>query len=170
MIFDRENAETAALAAGEKSGQQIDSAGCIELDNGWFFPWTPSDKVGSSGVIISKTNGSPFVLGSAFPVERDLRFYEKGYTSQNYDLVVLETRDRQRSVEHLTKLGVSVVEPEYEAGTVWRIARPLGKPEIEKRLNSLPCVFADVKLYFKFEILETVEAENAFVFKALPRP
>ena len=110
-----------------------------------------------------------YALGSAFSVDRDLRFYDKGYQSELYDLVVLAVSNADRTVEHLSSIGPAIVTPEYESGTVWRIPRLLTKDEIRGCLTRLPHVFPDIKLYSRFEVLEEVEKDGSFEFKAIPR-
>jgi len=46
------------------------------------------------------------------------------------------------------------VEPSYEAGTVWRIPRPLTEAELRGRLANLPAVFPDLGLSFCFKAVE----------------
>jgi hypothetical protein len=95
----------------------------VELDGGWFFPYrtTSGRMAGSQGVVVNKTTGKLFPLGSAFPVERDLILYDKGYQSDQYDLVVRAIADMERTLDVLEYLGIAIVEPKDEHGAVWRI-------------------------------------------------
>jgi hypothetical protein len=142
----------------------------VELDAGWFFPYrtTSGPMAGSQGVIVNKTTGKLFHLGSAFSVERDLVLYDKGYQSDQYDLVVRAIADMERTLDVLEYLGISIVEPKYEHGAVWRIPRPLTRVELRTRLGRLPCVFDDLTLYFKIERLELARAEKTFEFEVIP--
>ena len=110
-----------------------------------------------------------FALGSAVSVDRGLRFYDKGYQAELYDLVVLAVNDIDQAVKHLSDLGPTISTPEYESGTVWRIPRNLTTDEIRDCLASLPHVFPDIKLYFRLEVLEEAEEDGSFQFKAIPR-
>ena len=77
-------------------GIAVDVEAVRELPSGWFFPYrSAGDQLfcGSQGVIINKQTGKTLRLGSAFPVERDLELYERGYQFETYDLVVLEIAD-----------------------------------------------------------------------------
>ncbi len=77
-------------------GIAVDVETVRELPSGWFFPYrSAGDQLfcGSQGVIINKQTGKTLRLGSAFPVERDLELYERGYQFETYDLVVLEIAD-----------------------------------------------------------------------------
>jgi hypothetical protein len=142
----------------------------VELRSGWFFPYraTGAPMAGSQGAIVNKANGRVFRLGSAFPVERDLVLYDKGYQSERYDLVITSIADLERTMDALEDLGVSIVEPKYEHGTVWRIPRPLTRVELRARLARLPCVLDDLALYFKVERLEQARDERTFEFEVLP--
>jgi hypothetical protein len=99
-----------------------------ELQQGWYFPIRPPQEPmfgGDCGLIVNKQTGEVFrVPGSIFGVERDLDLYDKGYQFDAYDLVVLEVKNWNDTLDVLVDLRISVTEPEYESGTVWRVARP----------------------------------------------
>src|SRR5207248_9490781 len=90
------SADRAAELAARACSHRVDSERMREIAAGWYFPylWAEGEEplVGSNGIIINKQTGAAFVLGSAFPVERDLALYDKGYQDQSYDLVVLGFR------------------------------------------------------------------------------
>jgi hypothetical protein len=145
----------------------VDPVRFTETREGWYFPYSPSDLLGSSGVIVHKRTGRAFVLGSAFPVERDIRAFDEGFQFEIYDLVILEIMDRERTVDTLAVVGPTVTTPEYEYGTVWRIPHRLNKQEIELRLAKLPVVFPEVCLYFRIEALQEARDNGYFRFEAL---
>jgi hypothetical protein len=124
----------------EKHERGIDETNVVEIQHGWFFRWLGDGKVGSNGFVIAKEDGSFFMLGSAFSVDRDLDLYDQGFRSHRYDLVVLEVRDLRQTIDALMEIAPTMVEPEYEAGTVWRIPRPLTEGEIVGKLDLLPAV------------------------------
>lgn len=163
-------AEIAADHAASIS-MRLDTSAARELDTGWYFPWTAGTppEAGSNGIIVNKHTGAIFTLGSAFPVERDLRFYDKGYQSDLYDLVITAVIDIDAAVGHLSRIGPTVIIPEYDSGTVWRIPQPMSAEVIRRRLRTLPVVFPDITLYFRLEILDSVEIDGSFEFKALRR-
>ncbi|MBK7585529.1 MAG: hypothetical protein IPI67_35760 [Myxococcales bacterium] len=142
----------------------IHEPGIRELQNGWFFPFRDRSEpvAGSQGIIINKSTGRVFNLGSAFPVERDLSLYDRGYQFESYDLVLLEVRDVNATLDTLLQLGLTCVEPTYEHGTVWRIPRRLTRDEFRTRLAHLPCVFGNVPLYFQVEVLEAARTSGYF--------
>jgi hypothetical protein len=113
---------------------------------------------GSHGVIVNKLTGKIFSLGSAFPVERDLEFYDRGYQFERYDLVVLDVLDLDAALDVLLQIAPTAIEPTYEHGTVWRIPRLLTRHQLRDRMTCLPCVFEDVALYFQVEALEAARA------------
>jgi hypothetical protein len=146
----------AARIAAEATGRVVAPEGARELPSGWYLPYgpAPTPLLGSNGVIVNKRTWRPFLLGSAFPVERDLALYERGYQFDAYDLVVLEVASRRSAVQALMKLGFATIDPEYSNGAVWRIPKPVSPKDIEARLSKLPAVFGGVSLYFVAEHLE----------------
>ncbi|MGI9609632.1 MAG: hypothetical protein ACR2NL_04990 [Acidimicrobiia bacterium] len=171
-VFEVDDLEAARAVAeqyvGEGDGFLDLSAPPQEIASGWFFH-ADARFVGSNGIVVNKKTGRVLALGSAFPIERDLRFYDKGYQAKVYDLVVLAVNHLDTAVEHLVALELSVVSPEYEAGAVWRIPRTLSEADIRTRLADLPCVFGDQSLYFSLEELEQAEDDGSFEFTAMPR-
>ena len=163
-----DEARARELAEAEPKHRDAILGEARELREGWFFPYRMAPP-GSQGVIINKKTGKPFHLGSAFPAERDLTLYDRGYQFHNYDLVILTVRDRKASVRTLRTLNFGTVEPTYENGVVWRIRRALTEAEIRKRLKKLPCVFTG-GLYFQLELLEEAREAGWFTFEALGVP
>jgi len=160
--LDRANASKIASAHG------FDPDGAVETEHGWYFP--PAEAViGCNGAIVAKADGEVFSLGSAYPVERDIHFYDRGFRSDLYDLVVLEVFDLRAAVALMRAIGPTVVEPKYEYDVVWRIPRDLSETEISERLAVLPTVFPDIRLYFSLELLEQAEANRAFAYRAVGR-
>lgn len=158
-------------------GLVIDSERVRELENGWLFPYSGDTgvalfdvPVGSNGVIVNKSTGAVYKLGSAYEVDRDARFYDLGYRNHIYDLVVLSVADRSATIDLLRKLAVSEVEIKYEHGTVWRIPRALSQKELVDRIQVLPCVFPEMQLYFSYELLEEARAKGTLEFEALECP
>ena len=167
-MFDREGARRIALGAID-SRVEIDDARIRELQSGWYFGCRSLGEplYGSNGLIVNKATGKVLHLGSAFPLERDLDLYDRGYHFERYDLVVLEVANLDATLAALLELGLTVVEPAYEHGTVWRIPRGLTRDELVQRLSVLPCVFGDAQLYFRLEALEQARTVGAFRFEAL---
>jgi hypothetical protein len=159
-----------ALEVAQKSAQDgvfVREEDAQELSNGWYFPWhLPNGEtlVGSHGVIVNKESGRCFSLGSAFTVDRDLRAYEAGYESLNYDIKLTKVHDRRLTLDFLEELGITVVEPELAHGTVWRIPRRLSREELGKLLEDLPRTFPNVMVYFRIEAIERVRADGCCEF------
>ena len=160
--LDRAAASEIAIGAG------LDPDGAVETEHGWYFP-PAFEVIGCNGGIVGKADGVVFTLGSAYSVERDIHFYDRGFRSEVYDLVVLEVFDLRAAAALLRAVGPAVVEPFYEYDTVWRIPRDLSRTEISDRLASLPALFPDIRLYFSLELLEQAEEEHAFSYRALGR-
>ena len=161
-IASRELGEDALVGLGEAE----------ELAEGWFFPFFCIDEpvAGSQGLIVNKQSGEVFHLGSAFPVERDLKLYDQGFQSDVYDLVILAVHDLDETLRILGELRIGGdVIPEYEHGRVWRMPRFLTRTELQARLESLPCVFGDQGFYFRLEYLVELRESGCCEFKALSR-
>lgn len=161
--LDRVAASDIAMGAG------LDPERAVETEHGWYFP--PAEVVvGSNGGIVGKADGAVFTLGSAYPVERDVHFFDRGFRSKIYDLVITEVFDTPAALALLQAIGPTVVEPCFEHDVVWRIPRALSATEISHRLATLPALFPDLHLYFALKILEQAEEEHAFSYRALGRP
>lgn len=151
----------------------IDDKGARELRTGWYFPYKGVKKelmAGSSGVIINKATGVALELGSVFSLERDFKYYDMGYQFYSYDLVIISVEKRDETLDSLMKIELSVVEPEYKHGTVWRVPRKLTRQELDERLNKLPCVFGGIPLYFHIEALEGARSQGAMKFEVFKGP
>jgi len=134
-----------------------------ELRLGWFFPFHADEMcAGSNGVIINKETGHALVLGSAFSIERDFRFYDLGYQSKEYDLTITAVFDARRTLDTLLALHLQIVDESFEHGTHWKIPRALTRDELAERLRTLPCRFSGVKLYFRLEALEEARVGRWF--------
>lgn len=164
-MVDRNEAErlaTASLPDALHLGEPV------ELAQGWFFPYRSTEpSFGSQGVIVNKRTGRLYHLGSAYPVERDLAFYDQGYQFARYDLVVLEVRNVKMTIDVLRDIGPTVVEPTFEHGEVWRIPRPLSEGELRRSIAATPHVFGSIDLYFRLERLAQAHGHGWFRFLAL---
>ena len=122
-----------------------------------------------SCVIVGKSDGAVFVLGSRFSVERDIHFSDRGFGSDSYELFILEVFDMSTAVALVEAIRPSVLEPSYESGAVWRVGRDLSSEEIRDRLSVPPALFPDIKLYFKLELLDEAEGSHVFTYQVFPR-
>jgi hypothetical protein len=161
-----DEAQARKLAEATISDDAVALAEAREIEQGWFFSWK-TGQIGSHGVIINKQTGRSFVLGSAFPLERDLALYDRGYQYEQYDLVILAIHDLDATRKAVGRLPLRVVKPTYEHGQVWRVPKTMTDLERWKRLETLPCIFPAVSLYFHIEVLEEVRREGWFDFEAL---
>lgn len=139
-----------------------------ELATGWYFPWrmaTGARLIGSAGVVVNKSTRRLFHLGSAPPIERQLALYDAGYQFERYDLTIERIDDRERVLDVLHALGPTIVEPTVEHGVEWRIPRRLERTELARTIDSLPCMFANVALNDRAEILEQARAAQVLVYR-----
>ena len=161
-----DESQARSLAEKAVTDDDVSLGPAQELREGWFFPWQTA-QVGCNGTIVNKATGRLHHLGSAFPVERDLAMYDRGYQFESYDLVIVAIRDLEATRRAVAKLHPSVIEPTYEHGQVWRVPKEIPARELWKRLERLPCVFPAMSLYFVLELLEEARRERWFEFKAL---
>jgi hypothetical protein len=170
MLLDRAGASKVAEAwCAYTQSRQLDLTGAVETERGWYFPWMADGIIGSNGVIVGKSDGAVFVFGSAFSVKRDIHFFDRGFGSDSYDLVILEVFDMSAAIALMEAIRPSVVEPSYESGTVWRVGKDLTSEEIRDRLSAPPALFPDIKLYFRLELLDEAEGSHVFTYRVFPR-
>jgi hypothetical protein len=164
-------AEALRIAQREATDQvSVREQDARELSNGWYFPWhLPGGEnlVGSHGIIVHKETGRCFPLGSAYPADRDLRAYEAGFVSPNYDIKLTSVAHREPTLDFLQELGITVVEPELAHGTVWRIPRTLSRDELGTLLQDLPHTFRNVMVYFGIEAIERARADGCCEFELI---
>ena len=168
MLNRPEAFRIAQEAAREYGGEdvQVHDEYAQELSNGWFFPFI-TKLVGSHGVIVKKQSGKCFGLGSAFPVDRDLRAYEAGFESHVYDIRLTKVQDRDDTLDFLHDLEISVIEPEFAHGVTWRIPRILSREELGESLEDLPHTFQNVVVYFLFERIEQARSSGCCEFELI---
>ena len=136
-------------------------ADVVELVNGWFFPWTVTDgqtRFGSPGVIVNKQSGECFHV--AHDVDSDLQGYVAGYTLREADVKISKVRELESTLDMLESLRISVVEPEFAHGTLWKIPRELSRDELQTMLSKLPCTFPNGYVYPVIETLENARANG----------
>jgi hypothetical protein len=174
VLFEARARELAEDFARKESASLAPSV--IELERGWYFALEyeelPDDELhlgALGGVVVNKETGRIFELGTRFPLERDLRLYDRGMDARRHDLVVVEVADLGETVAILQRIAPQVVELSYEAETVWRIPRELTEGEIRDRLAQLPAIFPEVGLYFTFEAVEEARSSGCCEMKLLPR-
>jgi hypothetical protein len=163
-VIDRSQARSIAEKAQPQHDVALDEP--RELPEGWFFPHR-TQLIGSHGVVVNKHTGRVFHLGSAFPVERDLALYDRGYQFERFDLVVLTIRDLNETRRALYRVGLQVIDVSYDRGQVLRIPRSMTDLELWGRLERVPCVFPDQALHARLEALEEARNSGWFTFEVL---
>jgi hypothetical protein len=148
----------------------------IEKDYGWIF-FTDSKEfirtgdfmhscIGSGGTLVEKKTGNHISFGSAYPLEQNLKIYEKGYLEfDSWDIEITKVTDLNTTVEALLQLKLSYIEPEEECGTVWRIAKEFKHNELKHKLNNLPTKFNVGNLYFLYKEIESLKNKTCCKFK-----
>jgi len=163
--------EALRIALSEVSdGLTLKESDATELSNGWYFPLSSSDGemwVGSHGLAVGKLDGAVMHFGSAYPVERDLRAYEAGMTRPSCDIRISRINDYEATLGFVQALRMTVVEPEFDGETTWRIPRKLRREELESSLSDLPHTFRNVGVYFVFEEIEAARSNNCCEFDLL---
>ena len=164
MLDDKDARAAASGSAILREGMRLGDA--RELRDGWYFPFvSEGPTAGCNGVIVNKRTGRLFHLGSAFPVERDLELYDRGYQFDSYDLVILDVHDRKQTVHALGRLHLDVLEPRAEHGAVRQVPRRMTGSELSAKLDRLPCLLPAIRLYFDAELLERARVAGWFAFE-----
>jgi len=148
----------------------VDEHGAVELSNGWYFPLRLPEGVepsigGPHGLAVNKRNGEVLHFGSGWSAERDLRAYEAGMTRFIFDICIRQINDRESTLDFLDAMRITVVEPEVDGETTWRIPRRLERDELESALSELPYTFLNVDVYHRFEEIEAARAGNFCVIE-----
>jgi hypothetical protein len=160
--------EEARALASKTPRPEITVGEPISHQEGWFFPYvTTMTMGGAKGVVVNKHTGKLHTLGSSYPLERDLKFYDLGYQFDRYDLVVLAIHDLPATRKCIGRLPLVIVEPKYENGAVWRMPQTMTDIARWQALDSLPCIFAWQSLWTAYEVLEEARAARWFDFEAL---
>lgn len=164
MLNEKEARVSASGSTVLREGMRLGDARALR--DGWYFPFLSDEALaGCNGVVVNNKTRKLFHLGSAFPVERDLELYDRGYQFDSYDLVILEVRDRKQTLHALSRLRLDVVEPRTEHGVVWRVPRRMNNAELSAKLDRLPCVLSAISLYFDVEQLERARDAGWFSFE-----
>ena len=168
-MVTREQALSVAFSKASEGLVAVEDE-AVELTNGWFFPWTSIDGqrfLGSPGIIVNKESGEVFCVPSAWPLQRSFWAYEAGYVRSSYNIKITSVSDHDLTLDLLTALNISVVEPEFAHGTMWKVPRFLEREEISRMLSELPCIFRDVHIEHQLEEIEKSRSDNRCTFELL---
>jgi hypothetical protein len=140
----------------------------IERPYGWYFSFQSKAYletgdinkflVGSGGFLVERDGGKIVRFGSAYPPERWLADYERGFRFETYDLTIRSTRDLESTLELLAKLRMTYVVPEIEHGTVWRIPKNFTVKQLRERLSSLPATFNEQSFWNVTGVFTQIDA------------
>ncbi|WP_164019322.1 YrhB domain-containing protein [Pyxidicoccus trucidator] len=146
-----------------------------ELPFGWYFLAQPKQYLetgnplhllmGNGGFVVDRETGRVHEFGSAFPLERNLRMYAKGFRYQVYDLTITLVHDLKTTVRLLHGLGMSYVEPEEAYGVVWRVPQRYTESQLEQFLQHLPHTFAGHGFYFHLEVFEEMDQARCCTYE-----
>ncbi|RYG70797.1 hypothetical protein EON80_06885, partial [bacterium] len=153
MIDFHQARQIALEKIGPDCGLQEDQT--LEKPYGWYFSYQSRAYlesgdwehmlVGSGGFIVGREEGRVFEFGSLHPLERNLKTYEAGFKFERYDLTITAISNRERTIQLLSQVGMTIVIPEPDGDTIWKIPRSLTAAQIKAALKALPCTFADHK-------------------------
>ncbi|NMO19354.1 hypothetical protein HPC49_32835 [Pyxidicoccus fallax] len=122
-------------------------------------------RVGSGGFVVDRETGRVHEFGSAFPLERNVRMYAKGFRYHAYDLTLTKVYDLRTTVRLLHELDMSYVEPEFEHGVMWRIPKHYTESQLEAFLQKLPHTFAGHGFYARLEVFEKMDAVGCCAYE-----
>ena len=146
----------------------------IEKPYGWFLSFQSkaflrsgdiSDMlVGSSGFIVERADGRVFGFGSAYPPEKWIANYEKGFKYNSYDLTITDVRCMPTTVKLLEKLDMIYVIPEEQYGVVWRIPQQYTAKQLREALQHLPCTFRRQQFDYRVEVFDEINAAGCCTY------
>jgi hypothetical protein len=162
-------AEALGIARRSQEHSYLDlTAPPREIRSGWYFQ-PRRGLTGVGGIVVNKATGRVLALGTAFGVERDLRFYDKGYQAERYDLVVVAVHNMDLAIEHLLAIELDLGDRGRDTSGS-PISHRVEEALLRDRLADLPCGFENQHLYFRLEVLEQVEQDRSFDFTVVPLP
>jgi len=169
-----EEAKRIALAYIGPDCALVDAA-TMEKPYGWYFlgqsraflETGDSSKMllGSGGFIVEREAGRVFEFGSAYPRERWIANYERGFKYECYDLTIIAVSDLERAIGLLQRLDMVYVIPEEENGTVWRIPRRYTQEQVRERLGRLPCTFAEQAFWHRVDVFDEIDASGCLKYE-----
>lgn len=117
----------------------------------WYFPCIPGN-VGISGYIISKTGGTPVLIGSSTPPPSCFWAYEKGILSGPCDLIVTKVHEMDNTIDCLSRNSSAIDRIKRRAPPSQHFS------EWREILGVLPAtVFKSADLYFDVHDLMKLE-------------
>lgn len=174
-----EEAKRIAIAKIGPDCALVDSA-TLEKPYGWYFLGQSRAYletgdigkmlVGSGGFIVERDSGRVFVFGSAYPRERWIANYERGFKYDRYDLNVVAVSDFRMAVGLLQRLGMQYVIPEEENGTTWMVPQNFTQDRIREKLARLPCVFANQAFWHRVDIFDEIDASGCCRYELHEHP
>lgn len=121
--------------------------------------------LGSGGFIVERADGRVFEFGSAYPTERWIANYERGFKYHRYDLTVSAVSDPEAAVGLLARLDMTYVIPEPDGGTVWVIPRRYTREQLQRKLERLPCTFAGQAFWHRVEVFDEIDASGCCTYE-----
>lgn len=135
--------------------------------------------VGQGPILIDKADGRITPFGSAFSsqaaIEDYLEVKPKLYQllteyadfdlTKHYDVTITEVLKKWELLDVLDGAGLQYVKPELQAETIWRIAKPYNKRQIEERIGKLPVIFMDIAAKKVVELCTAINVRRLAVLR-----
>lgn len=138
-----------------------------ELASGWYFAFqtraylATGDEnemlVGNGGFVISKEDGRIFDFSSAFPLERNIAFYEAGFRYDSYDLTVTRIHDFDRTLQFLLKLRLRRMPNEVTGALIWEPPKNYDAEDLASALRDLPKTFRKQNLNSAADLFQQID-------------
>ncbi|SHJ17125.1 hypothetical protein [Flavobacterium haoranii] len=150
----------------------VDSSNILERESLWYIPFkelNPDSNnflVGAyNGIIVDKSSSDFLQPGSALSLDEWIYGFEIGIRGERYDLIIEKVIDFQKTLDILSKIGLSYVEIEIENGTEWKIPKNFKQKEIKSRLDKLPCKFKNQSFTYSINEFKKIRSERIFEYK-----
>ena len=129
--------------------------GVVEGKECWFFP---IGFIGSSGILINKSDGKLYVMGSALNLESMFWGHERGFSEEEIDLEIYEVNNPLKVSglvgDILCQLELAPIQP-------MRAARELAR----EQLKELPKKYSGINLWLSIPWFIEAEKENWLKYK-----
>lgn len=139
----------------EKNSCADFGTGIIERDDYWYFP---IGYIGSSGIIINKSDERIFIMGSAHSIEEMFWGHENGFSPKKIDLEIIE-------VSNSIKVSGLLAGVLRQLGKAPSSPMRRGREMASEMLGSLPLKFEGINLWLSIPWFMEAEKEQWLKYK-----
>lgn len=141
----------------------------VEKPYGWCFFYQSREYLetrniwdalaGNAPLLVERETGHLIELGTAYPYEKYLEAYEKGFF-RHFDLTITRLRLWHETIRMLRKLRIQTTDSDNPSRHA-----PLGQQALENALEHLPCTFENQYCMFGYEIFDEIDKSRCFSYQ-----